>query len=142
MSRVDFYVLKGSGDPTRNHFACRLAEKAYRQKNTVHIQVASDAEARQLDELLWTFRDGSFLPHEIIDGTSESAESPVTVGLTPAPSSTPDLLINLTDAVPTNADAFQRIAEIVTADEPSKTRSRQQFVSYRDAGHQLESHQI
>lgn len=142
MSRVDFYVLKGSGDPTRNHFACRLAEKAYRQKNTVHIQVASDAAARQLDELLWTFRDGSFLPHEVVDGTAESAESPITVGLTSAPSSTPDLLINLSDAVPANADAFQRIAEIVTADEPSKTRSRQQFVSYRDAGHQLESHQI
>ena len=142
MSRVDFYVLKGSGDPTRNHFACRLAEKAYRQENTVHIQVASDAAARQLDELLWTFRDGSFLPHEVVDGTAESAESPITVGLTSAPSSTPDLLINLSDAVPANADAFQRIAEIVTADEPSKTRSRQQFVSYRDAGHQLESHQI
>ena len=142
MSRVDFYVLKGSGDQTRNQFACRLAEKAYRQKNTVHIQVESDAAVRQLDEMLWTFRDGSFLPHEVVDGTSESAESPITVGLTTAPSSTPDLLINLTDAIPTNADAFQRIAEIVTADEPRKTRSRQQFVSYRDAGHQLESHQI
>ncbi|NIA27817.1 MAG: DNA polymerase III subunit chi, partial [Desulfobulbaceae bacterium] len=57
--RVDFYVLKQAGLPSRQSFACRLAEKAYRLKNTVHIHAGDQAGAERLDELLWTFRDGS-----------------------------------------------------------------------------------
>ena len=142
MARVDFYVLTGSGDPTRNHFACRLAEKAYRQKNTVHIRVTDAATARHLDELLWTFRDGSFLPHELTDGGRGSGDAPVTVGVSAASSPAPDLLINLTDSVPENADSYMRIAEIVTSDDHSKSQSRRHFASYRDTGHQLETHKI
>ena len=66
MARVDFYVLNQSGEQARRQFACKLAEKAYRLKNTVHIVAGSRADAERLDELLWTFRDGSFVPHHIV----------------------------------------------------------------------------
>ena len=142
MARVDFYVLKASGDPSRQRFACRLAEKAYRQKHTVHIQVDTEDVARRMDELLWTFRDGSFVPHDLLDSTASELSAPVTVGISISNERTPDLLINLCDDVPGSADAFPRIAEIVTSDEQSKSRCRQHFVAYRDAGHQLETHNL
>lgn len=63
--RVDFYVLAGPKPAARLRFACRLAEKAYRLDHRVHLQTGSAAEAEQLDELLWTFRQGSFVPHEL-----------------------------------------------------------------------------
>ena len=71
MTKVDFYVLGTSGDRARQHFACRLAEKAYRLDNTIHIRTIDQRAAEQLDELLWTFRDGSFVPHELSVGGSE-----------------------------------------------------------------------
>ena len=60
VSRVDFYILSTSGELARQQFACRLAEKAYKLKHNVHIHVANQESARRLDDLLWTFRDGSF----------------------------------------------------------------------------------
>ena len=142
MSRIDFYVLATAGDPSRQNFACRLAEKAYRENHTVHIEVNDFDVARRLDEMLWTFRDGSFVPHDLLETPSTPLTAPVTVGSVRASGRQPDLLINLTDALPEGADAFPRIAEIVTSDEASKSRSRQHFVAYRDAGHALETHKL
>lgn len=142
MARVDFYVLPATGDAARQRFACRLAEKAYRQKNTVHIQVSDEQTARLMDELLWTFRDGSFLPHEVIDNNGAIADSPVTVGTVTGKEETPDLLINLAETLPSNVESFSRIAEIVTSDDRGKSRGREHFARYRDAGHVLETHKM
>jgi DNA polymerase III subunit chi len=138
MARIDFYVLDASGPAARNHFACRLAEKAYKSENSVYIQVPDADTARQLDDLLWTFRDGSFVPHEILGPAA--AESPVLIGT--AADTRADLLINLTADVAGNTDAFPRVAEIVTSDDESKSRSRAHFASYRDAGHTLQTHKL
>lgn len=142
MARIDFYVVAGSGEPARQSFACRLAEKAYRQRNTVHIEVVDAAAAQVMDELLWTFRDGSFVPHEITGFGNHNGSAPVTVGSYAPARQQPDLVINLTNNIPKSCGSFTRIAEIVTSDEESKTRSRQHFATYRKDGHALESHNI
>ena len=140
MSKVDFYVLHASGEVARQQFACRLAEKAYRLEHAVHIHTGSSESARRLDDLLWTFRDGSFVPHEVLG--SEAPEAPVTIGYGETLPSKRDLLINLGENVPEEAGSFPRVAEIVTADEDSKSRSRQRFVDYREQGHTLDTHNL
>jgi DNA polymerase-3 subunit chi len=142
MSQVDFYVLNARGETNRQRFACRLAEKAYRLNNTVHIQVADQQSAAQLDELLWIFRDGSFVPHEVLDVSAGKPASPVTIGSDSLPDANCDLLINLTNSIPQASAAFPRVAEIVTSDDESKKRSRQRFVEYRSEGHNLDSHKL
>ena len=77
MSRVDFYILpEGTGT---DRFACTMAKKAWSAGNRVHIHTQSEENARSMDDLLWTFRDISFIPHEIYDG-SVNEETPVTIG--------------------------------------------------------------
>ena len=142
MARIDFYVVAGSGEPARQRFACRLAEKAYRLKNTVHLEVTDSASAHALDEMLWTFRDGSFVPHDRIDSDAGGSVAPVTIGVRPPDQIEPDLVINLTNEISAGSETFARIAEIVTSDDDSKARSRQHFAAYRDAGHTLETHKI
>ncbi|MDX1404380.1 MAG: DNA polymerase III subunit chi [Woeseiaceae bacterium] len=142
MSRVDFYVIDAVGHESRQRFACRLAEKAYRLNHTVHIHVADQDSVRQLDALLWTFRDGSFVPHEILDAPAAEVPAPVTIGCDHIPSRQCDLLINLSDEFPDMADAFPRVAEIVTAEEDARARSRQRFVDYREQGHTLDTHKL
>ncbi len=146
MSQVDFYVLAASGELARQQFACRLAEKAYRLENKVHIQVANSESARRLDELLWTFRDGSFVPHEILENANSTAnaktQSPVTIGCDSAPHLSADLLINLGNTVPDTTVSFPRVAEVVTSDEDNKLQSRQRFAVYRDQGHTLKTHKL
>ena len=63
MTQVDFYVLKDDSALHRVQFACRLADKAYRLGHRVYIHTESAEQTRQLDDLLWTFQQNSFVPH-------------------------------------------------------------------------------
>lgn len=137
MSRVDFYVLRQSGEDARQTFCCKLAEKAYGLDNAVHILVDSERDAATLDGLLWTFRDDSFVPH----CRTPETDAPVTIGSSD-PGDERTLLINLTDSVPNFANRFERIAEIVTNDSDVKAASRERFTHYRDSGHTIETHKL
>lgn len=140
MARIDFYVLSQTGEQARQAFACRLAEKAYRLDNTVHIETANRAAAERVDDLLWTFRDGSFVPHHLLGVVD--LESPVTIGCGSESLPTRDLLINLSDDIPRIAESFARVAELVSSDHDCKQRSRQRFAAYRDRGHEIETHKL
>jgi len=143
MSRVDFYVLSEEGSDTRLKFACRLAEKAVDQGQRVYVQTASSTEAQRLDEMLWTFSDRSFLAHEIADGAPVSHERVmVMLGEIEAPPTHRQLLINLTESLPANVDAYERIAEIVDVDPERKRVSRERYKQYRERGCALESHNL
>ena len=142
MARVDFYILSQEGQHSRQLFACRLAEKAYRLKNTVHIHTASRGDADRLDELLWTFRDGSFVPHQRVTGSTDPADAPISIGCDDDTVEPRDLLINLCDDIPGFAEAFPRVAELVTSDDDCKQMSRRRFAAYRDKGHTLETHNV
>lgn len=142
MARVDFYLLKQSGVESRFAFACRLAEKAYRLNNTVHIHTSDEGHASQIDDLLWTFRDGSFVPHSSVNDSQSSATSPVRISCGAADVEPCDLLINLCDDIPHFAEAFPRVAELVSSDDSCKQESRKRFAAYREKGHSLETHDV
>jgi DNA polymerase-3 subunit chi len=139
VAQVDFYVLDQVDELARYTLACRLAEKAWRLENTIHIQAMTQTDAERLDELLWTFRDGSFVPHEIVGAGSDA---PVTIGYGSATVASRDLLITLCDDIPPFADSFPRIAELVTSDEECRKKSRDRYAIYRDQGHTIETHNI
>jgi len=142
MARVDFYVLERSDEHSRFALACKLAEKAYRLDNTVYIHTKCRADAEHLDELLWTFRDGSFVPHGLGGTIDDAGESPVLIGSESGDIETCDLLINLCDEIPAFAEDFPRVAELVTADENCRLLSRKRFAEYRDKGHSIHTHKL
>jgi len=139
VAQVDFYVLDRVGAQARNTLACKLAEKAWRMENTIHIHTMNQTDAEHLDELLWTFRDGSFVPHELIGGDTNA---PVTIGFGESTGEPRDLLITLCDEIPAFANTFPRVAELVTADEDCRAKSRQRYAAYRDQGYKIETHKI
>ncbi len=142
MARVDFYLLKQAGAQSRQTFACRLAEKAYRLENTVHIHTVNQEDADRMNDLLWTFREGSFVPHDLLQNADSNRHSPVTISCSVDNIEPRDLLINLCDEIPPFAESFPRVAELVSSDEPCKQISRKRFSIYRDKGHTLETHNV
>ncbi|MBT8086928.1 MAG: DNA polymerase III subunit chi [Woeseiaceae bacterium] len=142
MARVDFYVLQRADDHARLTFACRLAEKAYRLDNTVYLHTPNRSEAEHLDQLLWTFRDGSFVPHALVGDAEDTAVSPIMIGNEADGIEPRDLLINLDDSIPGFAANFPRVAEVVSSDEQCRRLSRKRFVEYRDNGHSIQTHNI
>ncbi len=74
-------------------------------------------EAQRLDDLLWTYNDRSFLPHEIFaGGPAPHARVMVLLGDSAAPPSHRQLVVNLTDAIPAELEQYERVAEIVDVD--------------------------
>jgi len=123
--RVDFYVLKSAAAKQRWTFACRLTEKAYQRDLRVAIVSGTLADARALDDLLWTFNERSFIPHQVC--LDEHSLDPATkVYLTALPTMVPsaDLLVNLTDRLPAHWERYARIAEIIDADEERRRMGR------------------
>jgi len=142
MARVDFYVLERADERSRHTLACKLAEKAYRLKHSVYIHAKSRHDAERLNELLWTFRDGSFVPHGLAGANDDTEVASVMIGCEPDGVDSRDLLINLCDEIPAFADSFPRVAELVTSDENCRLLSRKRFAEYRDKGHAIQTHKL
>jgi len=140
-TRIDFYVLPETGTGARLNFACRLTEKAYKLDNKTHAHVSGAAQARQLDELMWTFRQGSFIPHEIA-GPTPRADTPVTIGHDGTAALTGDLLINLADVIPPFFDRFARVAEIVDSNDECRQQGRERYRFYLENGFEPETHKL
>jgi DNA polymerase-3 subunit chi len=129
--RVDFYVMEGAAATARLKVACRLAEKAYLASQRALIWHTERAELETLDELLWTFADGSFVPH---DWLTSNGEAPVLLSAGATPAATFDIVINLAAEPPPFLHLTRRIAEVIDGDEGRRRAGRVRFKAYRELG--------
>src|SRR3569832_1929851 len=74
---VDFYVLQEASSAGRLKLACRLAEKAYLAAQVALVWHTDPHELKELDDLLWTFMDGIFVPHEMLRPGASIEDAPV-----------------------------------------------------------------
>jgi DNA polymerase-3 subunit chi len=144
--RVDFYVLEESSASGRLKLACRLAEKAYLAAQVALVWHTDAEELRTFDEMLWTFMDGSFVPHDTLTpGLSSAApdnETPVLLSAGIAPPANVDIIINLAPELPGCLSQTRRVAEIIDGDDSRRRAGRARFKAYRDLGIQPASHNI
>lgn len=128
--QVDFYLL-GSPSLSAGHLACRLALMAWERGHSICIVTGDEKSAKALDELLWAYPEGRFLPHELSE--PGASPSPVTISAS-LPADASDVVINLTDKALEGDLNFQRLLEIVPHREPERKASRQKFRTYRSLG--------
>ena len=141
MTRVDFYILDSDQKSSRALLACRLAEKAYSLKNQIYIYTPDEKQTKEVDDLLWTYRAGSFVPHQQHEAQDDQ-DCPVLIGHTEAPEGLNQVLINLDTAVPLFFSRFERVVEIVNQDETQRQKARDRFKFYRDRGYDLHTHNL
>ncbi|MDX1252836.1 MAG: DNA polymerase III subunit chi [Gammaproteobacteria bacterium] len=145
MTRIDFYILPDSTPSSRPLLACRLADKAYKLGHHIYIHAESPEQAMQMDDLLWTFSQGSFLPHARVEDQGNPAP-PILIGHGDEPALSPeasaDVLINLASEVPLFFSRFERVAEIVDQGDTQKLAGRERYRFYRDRGYALQSHNV
>ncbi|MEZ5499324.1 MAG: DNA polymerase III subunit chi [Steroidobacteraceae bacterium] len=130
--RVDFYITDDASGRERLRLACRLAEKAYQAGQAVVVLCADAEQQRALDELMWTFRDGSFLPHECAD--SVAPVEPRCVRLQLDADNAGEIVISLSETFVAAADSCERVIDIIDGDADRRARGRERFRSYRELG--------
>ena len=122
--RVDFYLLSDNQPNTRWLVACRLLEKAYLKGHRVFVYCDKQHDAELLDELLWTFKDESFIPHHL-QGEGPEPPPAIQIGYDTASRAFNDILLNAsTIEIPAFYPQFKRIIELVSHDSTQKEQSR------------------
>jgi len=152
VTQVDFYILATSSNDSWLRLACRITEKARQRELHVYLHSENDAVATQLDGLLWTYSQGSFIPHRVVGQDSTPPyEEPVLIGrgdlAAGLPTDTPvsqswDLMINMAPQVPESFSRYHRVAEVIDADPARRASGRERFRFYRDRGYELNTHNI
>ncbi|MGR8919418.1 MAG: DNA polymerase III subunit chi [Gammaproteobacteria bacterium] len=137
MTRVDFYVLESGGRDEHDRMICRVVEKAWQRGHEVYVYCNDDHEARAFDDLLWQFRDTSFVPH-----APDGGEAPVIVGTRADAAASADVLVNLGAVVPEAATRFNRVVESAGHDAATRGAARERYRFYQDRGFPLQTHKI
>ena len=138
--QVDFYVRPETSPDALELFACRLVETIWQRGHRVLVLAESEPAARRLDDLLWTFRDESFVPHRRLVAGAPPVSEPVTVATPGTWGGELDVLLNLTATVPEESARASRIAEVVSASGTGREAGRQRFREYRARGFELRTH--
>ena len=93
-----------------------------------------------MDDLMWTYSDNSFLPHAILDNSTDK-DTPVIIGHDTMQSSA-FLLINLSDEIPEQIENFERVAEIINEAPQTLQSGRKRYSAYKQADYPLHYHDI
>lgn len=139
MTQVDFYILPETTSEARWLFACRLADKAQRMGMRVLVAMDTEAEARQFDELLWTFKPESFIPHQLING---GKPAPIEITYNPDAGDHQGLLLNLSKTMPAYFSRFERLAEVVVQEPEILAATRERFSFYKSRGYPIETRKL
>lgn len=140
-SIIDFYILDATKSLKSLAFACRLVEQAYLNQQQVYIHTADKEEAQRIDNLLWTYRDESFIPHQLYL-PRETPSAPVQIGFDEPPVRPQQLLVNLHPAFPSFYQQFVRVIEFVFAGEAMQQLARERYRQYRALGSNICTHKI
>lgn len=137
MTQIDFYTQVDD----RLQTACRLTAKARRQGLRVTLFCPDRDTAARLDRMLWSVPATGFLPH----CRSNDPLAKVTPVLIDTSGENPlhdEVLINLHSEWPASFSRFQRLAEIVCADDADLTMARVRYKFYRDRGYEIRTHDL
>lgn len=139
--RVDFYLLSSNEQQAQWLLACRLLEKAYLRGHRVFVFCNNQQEAELLDELLWTFKDNSFIPHNL-QGEGPEPPPAIQIGYQDEPRGFNDILLNLAVETPNFFTRFRRVMEIVPNQDDAKEKSRARYREYRNQRCELKTHNM
>ena len=142
MQRVDFYVLEGSDGRERLRFACRIIDKAFAAEQRVLVCLDNPAELASFDDLLWTFAQDSFVPHEPLGADSDWEETPVLLSCGNGHSAAADVLVNLGAAVPSEAARTASVIEVIDGDAARRQAGRVRYKQYKEMGVEPATHKI
>ena len=142
MPEISFYILPTHSVQERYLFACKLIEKTYRNHYFCYVLTDSSEQSQLMDDLLWTFRAGSFIPHQQNTGETPEYKKTVLIGTLNAPESWKKTLVNLSSRCPQDFLEADRILEILDNNEDIIETGRLRYRHYQQSGALIHIHKI
>jgi DNA polymerase-3 subunit chi len=136
VTSIDFYFNAAD----RLQVACRLAAKVLGEKKRMLVYAPDSELATRLDRLMWTWTATGFVPHCTMQDPL-AAETPVLIGAEDEKADVP-ILLNLSSDCPPHFARFERLLEVVGADETERESARARFRLYKSRGYAIASHDL
>ena len=137
MTSIDFYF----NAEDRFQVACRLAGKALAQEKRLLIYAPDPQAATRIDRMLWTWPAIGFVPHCALHDPL-AGETPVLIASDPGEAGDCGLLLNLGADCPPHFERFERLLEVVPADEAGRQAGRERYRFYQARGYRISSHDL
>lgn len=140
-ARADFYLI----DKPRFReqpllLVCELAKRCHGTGKPTLVLCASPQQAEELDDLLWSFEEDSFIEHQIAGLDEDEGEVPVLIVPPGIEAAMRPLVINLrAEAVPMG---FERVLEVVPADPAARAPLRERWKAYLACGLEPKKHDM
>ena len=141
MPRADFYLIatpRFRDQPLR--LVCELARKACDAGHWTLVLARDHAQAEALDDLLWDMGDDVYIPHQIAGADIEDEDAAVLIAPPEVDAALRPLVINLRDAPV--AGSFERVLEVVPADESARGPLRERWKQYQARGLELNKYDM
>ncbi len=141
MPRADFYLIakeRFREEPLL--LVCELARRATDAGQHTLVLVRDAAQAEALDDLLWSFDPDAYVPHQIAGTDEDEDEAAVLIAPPGVDAALRPLLVNLRDDPPQGA--FERVLEVVPADESARGPLRERWKHYQSLGFELKKHDM
>jgi DNA polymerase-3 subunit chi len=138
VTEVNFYT----GVPDRQVYACRLLRKTQAAGLTVGIWGPLRLLER-LDQTLWTFEPGEFIPHVLLRGETSALlreRTPILMSDRLDELTGCQVLFNFEPEVPPGLERFERVLELVSTDADQVAAGRARFKAYKAMGLTLNHH--
>lgn len=131
------------GAPDKLSYVCRLLRKASTSGATVLV-FASDAMVGKLDAGLWAMSATDFVPHCAGAPNSAVYSRSAVVLASDMVQTLPvrDVLINLTDSVPSQFVDYARLIEVVSTDDADRHSARIRWKHYAERGYPITRHDL
>lgn len=94
-----------------------LVEKSLERDWQVVIEAGSEERAEAIDNLLWTYKDDSFLPHALAGGDADHLQ-PVLITTRPHNPNEAEIRFFVDRAVPTDVAGYQRVVYMFSGHDP------------------------
>lgn len=128
MTEVTFHL----NVPDADAYVCRLLRKAYAKGARVWV-MADEERLGGLDRALWLMGQGDFVPHARSSSAAHVRKrSPILLGTSDEGGA--GVLVNLSSRMPGHPTSFDRVIEVVGADESARGQARTRWKEYRQAG--------
>lgn len=132
MTRVEFIKLNR---PERARILCDLADEYYQSGRRVLVMVQDDNQGVTLDQFLWTWKKGAFIPHVYDNGSVDCHDEAVVIV---AGEENPNGAEVLLMGVPCSIDFIRHFQHVIdfaeTFDDARLAESRERFKLYREQG--------
>jgi DNA polymerase-3 subunit chi len=132
VTRVEFIKLER---PERARHLCELAEEFFLLGERVVVLVEDDNQGVTLDQFMWSWKKGAFVPHVFDNGAMECLDEPVVITAREENPNGGGVLVAGRPCALEFARRFRMVIDFAELyDDTLRDASRERFRSYREAG--------